>query len=97
MAYARCSCGREWTGLAQAHCPSCHAHFGSVIGFDRHRVTGRCVDPAGITARTGRRVFRIADGPLGGTWVLANDRIHPQHAKRLADAAARADDAGDAA
>ena len=82
---ASCNCGRNWTGLAQAHCTVCHEHFGSVRGFDRHRSTGRCQDPAGIVARSGRRVFRNADGGLGGTWVLDTDRVHPQHAKRLAE------------
>ncbi len=77
-------CGRTWTGLAQAHCAACCEHFGSVAGFDRHRRSGRCQDPAGITSRTGRRVFRSADGPLGGTWVLDIDRVHPQHAARRA-------------
>jgi hypothetical protein len=82
---ASCSCGRTWTGLAQAHCPTCHRHFGSVAGFDRHRPSGHCQDPAPMTTRAGRRIFRIAEGPLGGTWVLDSDRIHPQHAKRMAE------------
>ena len=81
-----CTCGRQWTGLAQAHCSTCHEHFGSVRGFDRHRASGHCQDPAGIVARSGRRVFRNAEGPFGGTWVLDSDRIHPQHAKRMAEA-----------
>lgn len=33
---------------AQAHCGACHRTFGGVSGFDRHRVEGRCVDPAGL-------------------------------------------------
>jgi hypothetical protein len=86
---ASCRCGREWSGLAQAHCPTCHEHFGSVQGFDRHRRSGQCQDPAGITARTGRRVLRSAEGPFGGTWVLDSDRIHPQHAKRIAEASSQ--------
>lgn len=79
---AHCNCGRDWTGLSQAHCPTCHEHFGSVQGFDRHRRTGECQHPAGITTRTGRRVFRSAPGPLGDTWVLHTDRIHPEARKR---------------
>jgi hypothetical protein len=83
---ASCRCGRTWTGLAQAHCASgCHRHFGSVAGFDRHRRTGQCQDPAGIVARTGRRVFRSAEGPLGDTWVLHTDRVHPGQARREAE------------
>jgi hypothetical protein len=30
----------------QAHCPTCHATFGGVTGFDAHRRRGECVDPA---------------------------------------------------
>jgi hypothetical protein len=80
-----CNCGRQWTGLAQAHCCTCHEHFGSVAGFDRHRSSGRCQDPAHITTRAGRRVFRSAESPFGGTWVLDTDRVHPAHARRLAE------------
>lgn len=83
---ASCTCGRRWTGLNQAHCSICHAHFGSVKGFDRHQPSyDGCLNPAQIVARTGRRIFRSDDGPLGDTWVLATDRVHPQHAKRMAE------------
>jgi hypothetical protein len=86
---AGCNCGRTWTGLSQAHCSSgCHAHFGSVWGFDRHRSTGRCVDPATITTGSGRCVFRKDDGPLGVTWVRADDRPHP-HARARTEEVAR--------
>lgn len=91
------NCGRTWTGTAQAHCTVCHAHFGSVRGFDRHRASGSCQDPAGITARSGRRVFRNAAGPLGDTWVLDSDRVHPQHAARLAALADAERDADESA
>lgn len=85
---ASCRCGRRWTGLAQAHCASgCHAHFGSVRGFDRHRATGHCADPGTIATRAGKPVFRADDGPLGITWVLATDRIHPGQVRRLAEEA----------
>jgi hypothetical protein len=30
---------------AQAHCPTCHATFGGVSGFDAHRYQGTCRDP----------------------------------------------------
>lgn len=33
---------------AQAHCPTCHATFGGVTAFDRHRRDGRCVDPRAL-------------------------------------------------
>lgn len=33
---------------SQAHCGACHRSLGSVTDFDRHRVGGACVDPAGL-------------------------------------------------
>lgn len=40
---------------AQAHCTVCHATFGGVVGFDRHRRGGVCLDPArlGMVNRDG--------------------------------------------
>jgi hypothetical protein len=29
----------------QAHCPTCHRHFGGVTGFDKHRSNNHCLDP----------------------------------------------------
>ncbi len=85
MTTAGCNCGRRWTGLSQAHCSSgCHAHFGSVAGFDRHRTTGHCVDPATVMRRNGEPFFRKAETPLGVTWVENQTRVHPGHARRLA-------------
>ena len=35
----RCGgCDRNWTGLAEAHCATCHRHFTGVTAFDAHRV-----------------------------------------------------------
>ena len=37
-AIGRCpDCKREWTTFGEAHCASCHEHFGSDYAFDRHR------------------------------------------------------------
>ena len=93
---AGCQCGRRWTGHSQAHCSGdgsdsgpragCHRHFGSVRGFDRHRASGRCQDPATMATRSNRPVFRNDEGPLGVTWVQADDRPHPGRARRLAEA-----------
>jgi hypothetical protein len=82
---AGCNCGRRWTGLAQAHCMSCHEHFGSVRGFDRHRPKGHCLNPEPMTRRDGRALYREDAGPYGITWVLHTDRVHPGHARRLAE------------
>lgn len=40
---------------AQAHCSVCHASFGGVTNFDRHRDNGWCVDPStlGMVERDG--------------------------------------------
>lgn len=79
---ASCLCGRRWRGLAQAHCPTCHAHFSSVSGFDRHRSTGRCADPATITDPHGRPHFKPVDSDWGRMWVRDDPRPHPQAAMR---------------
>jgi hypothetical protein len=43
-------CANTWTGLAVAHCATCHRTFGTVGAFDRHRSQrgphGACHDPA---------------------------------------------------
>jgi hypothetical protein len=70
---AGCGCGRRWTGLAEAHCPRCHAHFSRVSNFDRHLpLTGPCRPPAeaGLVLDA-RDVWRMPaptdrDAPHGG-------------------------------
>jgi hypothetical protein len=50
-------CGRWWTGVARAHCPSCHEVFSCDSAAERHRVgpTGarQCASPGtvGLIAR----------------------------------------------
>ncbi len=59
-------CRREWSGLAQCHCATCHNHFSTVGNFDKHRVTGRChIDTADLKQQY---------GPYGVTWVGAEER-----------------------
>ena len=46
-------CGKTWTGLRRAHCPSCHETFNSDSAAEKHRVgkpgiDRRCVDPATV-------------------------------------------------
>lgn len=46
-------CGKTWTGLRRAHCPSCHITFNSDSAAEKHRVgkpgiDRRCVDPAAV-------------------------------------------------
>jgi hypothetical protein len=61
--YGQCgTCGKEWTGLAVAHCPTCCETFTGVTAFDAHRSgshandTRHCLDPAtvGLVAVTKR-------------------------------------------
>ncbi|HET6914880.1 MAG TPA: hypothetical protein VFH56_02205 [Acidimicrobiales bacterium] len=72
---ANCTCGREWTGLAQAHCSICHVHFSTVANFDRHKPSyAGCLDPAEITNRKGEALLRPDVGRFGITWVGASER-----------------------
>lgn len=76
MTIALCSCGREWTGLQQAHCTVCHRHFSTVENFDIHGVKrSGCPHPATKvrTRRDGTTVPRLkevtsASGPLWVSW-----------------------------
>lgn len=51
-----CHCGRQWTGLREAHCTQCHRHFASARSFDGHRSYANkrdkedvvCVDPLSV-------------------------------------------------
>lgn len=52
-------CDTTWTGLAVAHCAACHLTFGSVAGFDKHRVSGRCRSEYELTA------LGMAPNPFG--------------------------------
>lgn len=73
---ASCRCGRQWTGLAQAHCPTCHRHFSTVANFDRHRPgTKGCQDPATLTRRNGNPVFKPTENAYGTTWVGWGERV----------------------
>lgn len=69
MTATSCHCGRQWTGLAQCHCRTCHRHFGSAAGFDRHRGSGKCADPSKdpyfSTEENAYGVTYIRDDPRG--------------------------------
>jgi hypothetical protein len=43
----------------QAHCGSCHATFGGVYGFDRHRRDGHCVAPETVGMKLRDGVWRM--------------------------------------
>lgn len=65
-------CGRGWAGLAECHCATCHLHFLSVSGFDRHRLNFECLPVAElerISEKTGRpRMVRLRR-MHGDVWV----------------------------
>jgi hypothetical protein len=73
---AGCNCGRKWVGLSQAHCPTCHEHFGSVAGFDRHRGNGHCRPPADIRRGDGTTFFKATFNSYGCTWAEDDPRGH---------------------
>lgn len=84
-----CHCGRQWTGLGQAHCTVCHEHFSSVENFDRHGPSYRgCGDPRTLTRvrKDGREVpvLKASEGPNGVTWVGWYAGEHP-HARTDAE------------
>jgi len=81
-------CERRWDGLTEAHCATCHAHFGSTGAFDLHRVgridpydpaldTRCCGDPVALTSRTGRLLLVAARRASGTVWVQRHTRPHP--------------------
>jgi hypothetical protein len=75
---ASCRCGRQWTGLSQAHCATCHQHFSSVANFDRRRPgTTGCQDSATVTKRNGEPVFKPSVNRFGTTWVGAGEYAGP--------------------
>jgi hypothetical protein len=46
-------CGKTWTGLGRAHCPSCHETFSCDSAADRHRIGAfgvdrHCADPGDV-------------------------------------------------
>ncbi|WP_435820481.1 FDXHR family putative zinc-binding protein [Micromonospora aurantiaca (nom. illeg.)] len=41
-------CENLWTGVARAHCSSCHETFDTVKLFDMHRDRGKCKKPLSL-------------------------------------------------
>lgn len=85
----RCgTCGTTWHGLTECHCARCHQHFGSVRGFDEHRVgpddDRRCADPATLIRADGSP--RLVGVPRGDrtVWIGNDPRPHPKARERNA-------------
>lgn len=78
---ATCSCGRHWTGMSQAHCGICHAHFSTVANFDRHKPSyNGCGNPAEVRNRKGETILKLVEGPFGGTWTGLGSNDAPENA-----------------
>lgn len=74
MAIKCSTCGREWTGLNQAHCTSCHRHFAGVTAFDAHwrgKEDRYCIDPATLHR------------PDGDPLMALERRQHPRSTKTV--------------
>jgi hypothetical protein len=73
-----CSCGRQWSGLTQAHCSVCHEHFSRVANFDKHGVRrGGCPHPSKAKHRkkdgTVVPLLKPVDTIYGVMWVSWSD------------------------
>lgn len=77
-----CTCGRTWTGAAEAHCRICHGHFSGATAFDVHKpaYTG-CADPATLR-RGGMKLLIEREGPFGITWTYNPELPGRGHAGR---------------
>lgn len=73
LATGKCRCGRQWSGLAEAHCTVCHCHFSRVTHFDTHRVNEKCVDPLTITDKNNEPKLKVRDSVWGVLYVGAGD------------------------
>jgi hypothetical protein len=69
-----CRCGKRWGGFDTAHCASCHLTFSTSKNFEKHRVDGKCLDPAqrGMT-QTLRGGYELWVTPLPSTTTFRTD------------------------
>lgn len=70
-----CPCGRRWgrKAYAEAHCPTCHAHFSTVGNFDLHRPYGRCLHPEAVLDKHGQPKLRAKQTVWGPLYVGAGE------------------------
>lgn len=65
-------CHRSWTGLKEAHCVTCHAHFSTDNHAQSHRLPrGGCTDPAAVLRTDRQPRMRLVDRGSGPVWVGA--------------------------
>jgi hypothetical protein len=67
------ACHRSWTGLKEAHCVVCCAHFSTDNHAQSHRGPhGTCLDPAGVLRNDTQPRLRLVDRGSGPVWVGAD-------------------------
>jgi len=80
-------CHRSWTGKTEAHCATCHEHFGSVDPFDAHLelCTADTADVrerlADLSRTSGNPVLALRERASGPVWVRWRPDAHPYGAK----------------
>jgi hypothetical protein len=67
-------CHRTWTGLREAHCVRCCAHFSTPENADMHVGVTECRDPATLVTRDGSPRLKPVQRASGPTWVGAGER-----------------------
>ncbi len=73
-----CARGCTWSGINRAHCGACHATFGSVSGFDKHRRGDRCYHPSVVGMELRLVNPRGQEGAVSWTyWVAPNTTYAP--------------------
>lgn len=69
-------CHRSWTGLKEAHCTVCCAHFSTDNHAESHRgVRGACIPPGDVLRNTPQGEaprLRLVDRGSGPVWVGAD-------------------------
>lgn len=61
-------CHRTWTGLREAHCTLCCAHFTTPANFDRHLTRAGCQPPAGVVDKAGAPRLVAIERASGLVW-----------------------------
>lgn len=70
-------CHRSWTGLREAHCTVCCAHFSTDAHAESHRgPRGTCIPPASVLRKDGQARMRLTDRGSGPVWVGADKFPH---------------------
>jgi hypothetical protein len=71
VSYCR-DCGRMWTDPREAHCVSCHQHFGGDKGAEMHFVDLGCRSPRDV------KDLELVQRKFGPTWVRTDHLDNPE-------------------